>query len=72
MSPSPGWNAHHHARVVSDTHDAFPGRRPSGSAETGGGGMARVQPKCLGIFENNEPTGRMMALVNYNADLAEY
>ena len=34
--------------------------------------MARVQPKYLGIFENNDPTARMMALVNYNADLAEY
>ena len=34
--------------------------------------MAHVQPKYLGIFENNDPTGRMMALVNYNADLAEY
>ena len=31
-----------------------------------------VKPTYLGIFEHNDPNGRMMALVNYNADLAEY
>ena len=34
--------------------------------------MVNVRPRYLGIFENNDPNGRMMALVNYNADLAEY
>jgi hypothetical protein len=34
--------------------------------------MAAVRPRYLGIFENNDPTRRMLALVNYNADLAEY
>ena len=31
-----------------------------------------VKPQYFGIFEDNDPTGRMMALINYNADLAEY
>ncbi len=31
-----------------------------------------VKPTYLGIFENNDPNGRMLALVNYNSDLAEY
>ena len=34
--------------------------------------MARVRPQYLAIFEDNDPNGRMMALINYNADLAEY
>jgi hypothetical protein len=32
----------------------------------------RVQPHYYGIFEDNDPTKRMMVMVNYNADLAEY
>lgn len=31
-----------------------------------------VRPTYFGIFEGNDPSGRMMALVNYNSDLAEY
>jgi hypothetical protein len=34
--------------------------------------MVRVTPEYLGIFEDNDPTKRMLALVNYNSDLAEY
>ena len=30
------------------------------------------RPTYFGIFEDNDPSGRMMALVNYNSDLAEY
>jgi hypothetical protein len=26
----------------------------------------------LGIFEDNDPSGRMLAIVNYNNDIAEY
>ena len=25
-----------------------------------------------GVFENNDPAGRMLAMVNYTSDLAEY
>lgn len=32
----------------------------------------RVTPQYFALFENNDPKGRMMALVNYNSDLAEY
>ena len=32
----------------------------------------RVRPAYFGVFENNDPAGRMMALVNYNSDIAEY
>jgi hypothetical protein len=32
----------------------------------------RVTPRYYGMFENNDPAGRLMALVNYNSDLAEY
>jgi hypothetical protein len=32
----------------------------------------RVVPEYFGVFENNDPNGRMMALVNYNNDVAEY
>jgi hypothetical protein len=31
-----------------------------------------MRPQYFGIFEDNDPSRRMMALVNYNADLAEY
>jgi hypothetical protein len=34
--------------------------------------LVRVTPKYFALFENNDPTRRMMALVNYNSDLAEY
>jgi hypothetical protein len=31
-----------------------------------------VPPGYYGMFENNDPTGRMMALANHNNDIAEY
>ena len=34
--------------------------------------LVRVTPKYFGMFEDNDPSKRMMALVNYNSDLAEY
>jgi hypothetical protein len=34
--------------------------------------LVRVNPKYFAMFEDNDPTKRMMVLVNYNADLAEY
>ena len=34
--------------------------------------MVRVDPSYWGIFEDNDPTKRMMAIVNYNNDVAEY
>jgi hypothetical protein len=34
--------------------------------------LVRVQPAYYAIFENNDPTGRMMVLANHNSDLAEY
>ena len=34
--------------------------------------LVRVDPKYYGLFENNDPRDRMMAIVNYNNDLAEY
>ncbi|HSG00896.1 MAG TPA: DUF4159 domain-containing protein, partial [Vicinamibacterales bacterium] len=34
--------------------------------------LVRVDPIYLAVFEGNDPSGRMMALVNYNNDLAEY
>ena len=30
------------------------------------------KPTYFGIFEDNDPRKRMLALVNYNSDLAEY
>jgi hypothetical protein len=32
----------------------------------------RVDPVFFGVFEDNDPAGRMMALVCYNSDVAEY
>lgn len=32
----------------------------------------RVTPKYFAMFENNDPARRMLVLVNYNSDLAEY
>jgi len=29
-------------------------------------------PTYLGLFENNDPDGRLMAILNYNGDIAEY
>jgi hypothetical protein len=29
-------------------------------------------PSYLGIFEDNDPDGRLMAILNYNGDIAEY
>ena len=34
--------------------------------------LVNVTPKYFGLFENNDPSRRMLALVNYNSDLAEY
>jgi hypothetical protein len=34
--------------------------------------LVRVTPRYFALFEDNDPKGRMLALVNYNADLAEY
>jgi hypothetical protein len=34
--------------------------------------LVNVMPRYYGVFEDNDPTKRMMAMVNYNADLAEY
>jgi hypothetical protein len=31
-----------------------------------------VPPAFYGVFENNDPNGRMMAFVAYNSDIAEY
>jgi hypothetical protein len=31
-----------------------------------------VEPAYYAVYENNDPRGRMMALVNHNADIAEY
>jgi hypothetical protein len=34
--------------------------------------LVRVTPRYFGVFEDNDPGKRMMVLVNYNSDLAEY
>ena len=34
--------------------------------------LVRVTPVYYGYFENNDPRDRMIAIVNYNNDLAEY
>jgi uncharacterized protein DUF4159 len=34
--------------------------------------LVPVHPKYYGMFEDNTPAGRMMAIVNFNNDLAEY
>ena len=34
--------------------------------------LVRVEPSYWGIFEDNDPAKRMMAIVNYNNDVAEY
>lgn len=31
-----------------------------------------VSPKYFGVYEDNDPSKRMIALVNYNSDVAEY
>lgn len=31
-----------------------------------------LKPAYLGLFENNDPTRRLMAIVNYNNDISEY
>lgn len=33
---------------------------------------ANVRPAYFGVFEDNDPAKRMLALVNYNNDIAEY
>jgi hypothetical protein len=34
--------------------------------------LVRVEPNYYGVFENNDPSGRMIAIINHNNDLAEY
>lgn len=34
--------------------------------------LVRVTPSYWGLFEGNDPAGRMLAIVNYNNDVAEY
>ena len=31
-----------------------------------------IEPVFLGMFENNDPTGRMMAIANWNNDIGDY
>jgi hypothetical protein len=31
-----------------------------------------VRPSYFGVFEDNDPGKRMLAIVNYNNDIAEY
>jgi hypothetical protein len=34
--------------------------------------MAQIKPTYYAVFEDNDPTRRMVALLNHNNDLAEY
>jgi hypothetical protein len=34
--------------------------------------LVGLTPQYFGLFENNDPNGRMMAIANYNTNLAEY
>ena len=34
--------------------------------------LVAVEPRYYGIFEDNDPRNRMMSIVNYNNDVAEY
>ncbi len=34
--------------------------------------LAGLTPEFFGLFENNDPTGRLMSIANYNTNLAEY
>jgi hypothetical protein len=34
--------------------------------------LVRVTPRYFAIFENNDPSARMLVLANWNADIAEY
>ena len=34
--------------------------------------LAGLTPEYFGLFEDNDPTGRLMAIANYNTNLAEY
>jgi hypothetical protein len=34
--------------------------------------LVNVVPVYLGLFEGNDPQGRMLAIINHNNDLAEY
>ncbi len=34
--------------------------------------LVNVMPTYYGLFENNDPTQRMLAIINYNNDIAEY
>ena len=34
--------------------------------------LVNVMPTYYGLFEDNDPTQRMLAIINYNNDIAEY
>src|SRR6185503_15937691 len=34
--------------------------------------MPRLRAQYFGLFEDNDPSGRMLALINHNSDIAEY
>ena len=34
--------------------------------------LAGLTPEFFGLFEDNDPTGRLMSIANYNTNLAEY
>jgi hypothetical protein len=34
--------------------------------------LVNVMPTYYGLFEDNDPSARMLAIVNYNNDIAEY
>jgi hypothetical protein len=48
------------------------GGRGGGGRRGGGGPGYRGVPEYYGITENNEPNGRLLAVINYNNDIGDY
>ena len=66
-----------HAFFEINSFDVIPqasdgGRGRGGRGGRGGGGGVSTPPEFYGLFEDNDPTKRMLAIVNYNTDVSQF
>ncbi len=57
--------------VIPQAYDGG-GGRGGGRFGRGGRGASPVPPEFYGLFEDNDPSKRLMAIVNYNTDVSDF
>jgi hypothetical protein len=59
-----------HSFFEINNFDIIPQAYDGGGGRRGGGGFAR--PEFYGLFEDNDPSKRLMAIINYNTDVSDF